>query len=96
MKWYASEQFSSCSFQFASYVKDDYGLILTQALQGVGFVCMFQVPAADAAHAADLVPLTLEHPLAALQIRQMTRHSARHDPLVAELTGALGHALKTG
>lgn len=87
---------AGCSGSPLAVETDDYGLILTQASQGEGFVCMFQSLAAEAAHSADLVPLILEHPLPALQIRQITRHSARHDPMVTELIGALGHALKTG
>lgn len=74
---------------------DEYGLILTSASRGDGFVCMFEALAGEAAQAAGLVPLRLERPIPALQIRQITRHSARHDPLVSELVGMLGRALKT-
>jgi len=75
---------------------DEYGLILTSAQRGDGFVCMFEGLAKDAAQSADLVPVNFEHPLPALQMRQIARHSARHDPLINELIESVGRALKTG
>jgi DNA-binding transcriptional LysR family regulator len=74
---------------------DEYGLILTSAQRGDGFVCMFEALAKDAAQSADLVPVSLEHPVPALQIRQIARHSVRHDPLANGLVEIIGRALKT-
>jgi DNA-binding transcriptional LysR family regulator len=64
---------------------DEYGLILTSVSRGDGFVCMFEALATEAAQAAGLVIVRLEHPIPALQIRQITRHSARHDLVLNEL-----------
>jgi DNA-binding transcriptional LysR family regulator len=75
---------------------DEYGLILTSVSRGDGFVCMFEALATEAAQAAGLVTVRLEHPIPALQIRQITRHSARHDLVLNELVETLGRALKTG
>ena len=74
---------------------DEYGLILTSVSRGDGFVCMFEALATEAAQAAGLVTVRLEHPIPALQIRQITRHSARHDLVLNELVETLGRALKT-
>jgi DNA-binding transcriptional LysR family regulator len=73
---------------------DEYGLILTSAGRGDGFVCMFESLAGEAAQLARLVTLRLEHPVPALQVRQIARHSAGHDPVVSELIHALGDAFR--
>jgi len=72
---------------------DEYGLILTSVLRGDGFVCMFTGVSTDVGKG--LVAVPMEHPIPALQIRQTTRHSARHDSLANELVETLGRALKT-
>jgi DNA-binding transcriptional LysR family regulator len=74
---------------------DEYGLILTSVRHGEGFVCMFAATAQEADQSAGLVTLPLEHSIPALQIRQTSRHSARHDALANELIGTIGRALKT-
>jgi DNA-binding transcriptional LysR family regulator len=75
---------------------DEYGLILTTVHRGEGFVCMFQAVAEEVSQGAGLVQLRLEAPIPSLQIRQCTRHSARHDALANELIEHLARALKTG
>lgn len=86
---------AGCAGSPVALEADEYGLILTSASRGDGFVCMFEALAAEAAQAGGLVTVRLEHPIPALQIRQITRHSVRHDPLVNELAEMLGRALKT-
>lgn len=86
---------AGCSGSPVALEADEYGLILTSTARGEGFVCMFQALADDVAQAANLVPLRLAHPIPALQVRQITRHSARHNAVLHELTETLSKALKT-
>jgi len=72
---------------------DEYGLILHSTQKGDGFSCMFQAVTEEVA-AAGIVPVALERPIPALQLRQIVRHSARHDPLVKALIDTLGGALR--
>ena len=72
---------------------DEYGLILTSVQRNQGFVCMFS-SSADEVSASGLVSVPLEHPLPALQVRKLMRHSAHHDPLASELNETLTKRLK--
>jgi DNA-binding transcriptional LysR family regulator len=74
---------------------DEYGFVLTSVHRGEGFVCMFQAAASEVSQSGGLVQLHVDVAIPPLQIRQVTRHSARHDPLASELIGHLGRALKT-
>lgn len=78
-----------------AYVEvDEYGLILNSAQANHGFACMFASAAAEVMRTSDLVCLPLEHPLPALQVRRVMRHSAHHDVLTSELSEALTHQLR--
>jgi DNA-binding transcriptional LysR family regulator len=74
---------------------DEYGLILNSAQANHGFACMFASTAEEVARTSDLLRVPLEHPLPALQVRKLMRHSAHHDALTRELSDALTMALKT-
>jgi len=71
---------------------DEYGLILSSVHRNLGFVCMF-MSASQESPADGLFQLPLEHPLPALQVRQVMRHSANHDSLLVALREALGKSL---
>ena len=73
---------------------DEYGLILSTAQSSDGYVCMFRNLAEEAAVAGGLVTLPLEHPIPAVQIRMLARHSARHDPRRRNLIAAIERALR--
>jgi DNA-binding transcriptional LysR family regulator len=71
---------------------DEYGLILSSVHRNLGFVCMF-MSAAQESPADGLVQIPLDHPLPALQVRHLMRHSAGHDALLIALRDALGKPL---
>jgi DNA-binding transcriptional LysR family regulator len=73
---------------------DEYGLILTSVHRGHGFSCMFRSVETEVSQASGLVRVPLEHPIPALQVRKITRHSARHDPLANDLIERLTKTLK--
>ena len=73
---------------------DDYGLILTSLRQGRGFTCMFQAAETEVAQANGLKRLALEHPIPALQVRRLGRHSARYDESAYSLLDRLNSTLK--
>jgi DNA-binding transcriptional LysR family regulator len=74
---------------------DEYGLILNSAQANHGFACMFASAAEEITRTSDLLRVPLEHPLPALQVRQLMRHSAHHDALTSQLSDALTTALKS-
>ena len=72
---------------------DDYGLILTSARRGLGYVCMFQLSDEEAAQAGALKRLTLEPRLPSLDIRRLARRSWRDDIRIEGLVTRLDAAI---
>lgn len=67
---------------------DDYGLILTSARHGQGYVCMFASAAEEISEANAIVTLAMERPLPSLQVRRVAR-SLHRGALVTELESRL-------
>jgi DNA-binding transcriptional LysR family regulator len=88
-------QQANCTADNVLLQADEYGLILHSTQTGEGFACMFQSMAEELL-TAGIVQVALEHPIPALQVRQIVRHSAHHDPLVKPLIDTLGRALRAG
>lgn len=88
-------QQANCTADNVLLQADEYGLILHSTQTGEGFACLFLSMAEELA-AAGIVQVALEHPVPALQLRQIVRHSAHHDALVKPLIDTLGRALRAG
>jgi len=88
-------QQANCTADNVLLQADEYGLILHSTQTGEGFACLFLSMAEELA-AAGIVQVALEHAIPALQLRQIVRHSAHHDPLVKPMIDTLGRALRAG
>jgi DNA-binding transcriptional LysR family regulator len=86
-------QQANCTADNVLLQADEYGLILHSTQTGEGFACLF-VSMAEELATAGIVQVALEHPVPGLQVRQIVRHSAHHDPLVKPLIDTLGRALR--
>jgi len=86
---------ANCTADNVLLQANEYGLILHSTQTGEGFACLFLSMVEELA-TAGIVQVALEQPIPALQLRQIVRHSAHHDPLVKPLIDTLGRALRAG
>jgi DNA-binding transcriptional LysR family regulator len=73
---------------------DDYGLILSSAEQGLGYLCMFANEEREGPRMQGLRRLKLERPLPSLQTRLTVNPSLRRDPVVKEFLADVTNRLR--